>query len=77
MGHRGRVWAVEASLWPTREDYRHLDEVVDLGTAAALSAKGAAGFLSRAERSTLRFAAGFLEDVAEHVGLTRGSRIVA
>jgi DNA (cytosine-5)-methyltransferase 1 len=77
MGHRGRVWAVEASLWPTREDYRHLDEVVDLGTAAALSGKGAAGFLSRAERSTLRFAAGFLEDVAEHVGLTRGSRIVA
>ena len=30
-------------------------------------ARGAAGFLSRAERGSLRFVDGFLDDVAEHV----------
>lgn len=66
FGAKGKVWAVDVSMWPTREPYRHLHEVVDLETARPLSARGAAGFLSRAERSTLRFADGFLDDVADH-----------
>lgn len=67
FGASGKVWAVDVSMWPTREPYRHLIDIVDLDAASPLSARGAAGFLSRAERGSLRFMEGFLEDVAEHV----------
>ncbi|MDA8062512.1 MAG: DNA (cytosine-5-)-methyltransferase, partial [Actinomycetota bacterium] len=50
-GAAGKRCAVEASLWPVRLAYEHLSDVVDLGAAAPLSVRGAAGFLSRAERS--------------------------
>ncbi len=66
-GAAGQVWVVEASLWPVRIAYGHLSDVVDLANAAPLSVRGAAGFLARAERSSLRFAPGFLSDVAEHI----------
>lgn len=66
FGAKGKVWAVDVSMWPTREPYRHLHEIVDLDAARPLSARGTAGFLSRAERGTLRFVDGFLDDVAEH-----------
>ncbi|MDA8062421.1 MAG: DNA (cytosine-5-)-methyltransferase, partial [Actinomycetota bacterium] len=52
--------------------YEHLSDVVDLGAAAPLSVRGAAGFLSRAERSSLRFVPGFLADVAGHVEALAG-----
>jgi DNA (cytosine-5)-methyltransferase 1 len=55
------------SMWPTHEPYQHLADVVDLAAATPVSARGAAGFLSRAERGSLRFVDGFLDDVAEHV----------
>jgi hypothetical protein len=41
--------------------------VVDLTTATPVSGRGARGFLSRAERGSLRFVDGFLDDVADHV----------
>jgi DNA (cytosine-5)-methyltransferase 1 len=66
FGANGKVWAVDVSMWPTREPYRHLHNVVDLEIAPSLSARGAVGFLSRAKRGTLRFVDGFLDDVAEH-----------
>jgi DNA (cytosine-5)-methyltransferase 1 len=66
FGAKGKAWAVDVSMWPTREPYRHLHELVDLENAQPLSARGAAGFLSRAQRGNLRFADGFLDDVAEH-----------
>lgn len=67
FGAAGKVWAVDVSMWPTREPYRHLSDLVDLDRATPLSARGAAGFLSRAGRGSLRFSAGFLDDVADHV----------
>ena len=66
FGAKGKVWAVDVSMWPTLEPYRHLHEVVDLRAGQPLSSRGAAGFLSRAQRGTLRFVDGFLDDVAEH-----------
>ena len=71
-GARGKVWASEVSMWPRRRRYRHLSRVVDLALAEPLSHRGAAGFLGRANRSTLRFLPDFLEDVHEHVEHLRG-----
>lgn len=73
FGTAGKAWAVEASMWPEHQAYRHLSDVIDLEAAQPLSAKAAAGFLSRARRSGLRFAPGFLEDVADHVEAMTGS----
>ncbi|HEV2068525.1 MAG TPA: DNA (cytosine-5-)-methyltransferase [Acidimicrobiales bacterium] len=67
FGAAGKVWAVDISMWPCHEPYSHLAEVVDLPRSTPLSARGAAGFLSRANRGNLRFVDGFLDDVAEHV----------
>lgn len=67
FGSAGKAWAVDVSMWPTHEPYEHLAHVVDLESATPVSARGAAGFLSRAERGSLRFVDGFLDDVAEHV----------
>jgi DNA (cytosine-5)-methyltransferase 1 len=77
FGSKGKVWAIDVSMWPIREPYRHLHEVVDLEAAQPLSARGAAGFLSRAERGTLRFADGFLDDVAEHAAYMTAELSVA
>ena len=66
FGAKGKVWAVDISMWPTHEAYRHLREIVDLDHAQPLSARGAAGFLERARRGNLRFVDGFLDDVEEH-----------
>ncbi len=68
FGAKGKVWCVDVSMWPTREPYVHLSELVDLAGARPLSERGAAGFVSRARRGNLRFADGFLDDVDEHVG---------
>lgn len=77
FGAAGKVWTVDLSLWPTREPYRHLADIVDLDTATPVSARGAAGFLSRAQRGNLRFADGFLDDVIEHVGFMNEELSVA
>lgn len=74
-GDRTGTWRVSASEFPRHEPYLHLSDLADLDTAPALSARAAAGFLERAERSTLRFLPGFLEDVAEHVEFQRGQRL--
>ena len=65
-GAKGKVWAVNVSMWPTHEPYRHLSDVVDLSAAQQLSARAAAGFLERARRGNLRFVDGFLDDIEEH-----------
>jgi DNA (cytosine-5)-methyltransferase 1 len=66
-GARGKAWAVDVTMWPLHEPYQHLPQVVDLTAAVPVSGRGASGFLSRAERGSLRFRDGFLDDVAEHV----------
>ncbi len=75
FGARGKVCAVDISLWPIRAPYAHLREVVDLATATPLSARGTAGFLSRARRGNLRFADGFLDDIAEHAAHMEGDLV--
>jgi DNA (cytosine-5)-methyltransferase 1 len=77
FGAKGKMWAVDVSMWPTRQSYRHLSQVVDLRAAAPLSERGAAGFLRRARQGRLRFMDGFLDDVAEHVALSAGELSVA
>lgn len=67
FGAEGKVWRVDASMWPTREPYQHLHDLVDLASSRPLSVRAASGFLSRARRSSLRFADGFLDDLADHI----------
>lgn len=66
FGAKGKAWAVDVSMWPTLEPYRHLCELVDLDVAQPLSARAATGFLARARRGNVRFVDGFLDDVHEH-----------
>ncbi len=66
-GANGKRWSVDVSMWPVHKPYRHLTDIVDLDKATALSARGAAGFLERARRGSLRFQEGFLDDVADHI----------
>lgn len=72
FGAAGKAWAVETSMWPVHAPYRHLPDVVDLLGAQPLSAKATAGFLSRAQRSGLRFVPGFLADLEEHLEAVTG-----
>jgi DNA (cytosine-5)-methyltransferase 1 len=66
-GANGKRWAVDASMWPTREPYQHLADLVDLNNATPLSERAAAGFHERAMRSNLRFDPRFLDDIASHI----------
>lgn len=77
FGTRGKAWGVEVSMWPERQPYRHLREVVDLRGALPLSGRGTTGFLERAQRSSLRFVDGFLDDVAEHAAIWNAGKSVA
>jgi DNA (cytosine-5)-methyltransferase 1 len=77
FGAAGKAWAVDISMWPTHQPYTHLADAVDLASASPVSARGAAGFLSRALRGRLRFADGFLDDVTDHVNFMNSERAVA
>jgi len=68
-GAKGNAFAVNLSLWPRREPYRHLSEVVNLQRAPRLSARATAGFFERTQRGSLNFVDRFLGDVAEHAAL--------
>jgi DNA (cytosine-5)-methyltransferase 1 len=57
-------------MWPQRNSYRHLLDMVDREQLAPLSHKAAAGFYSRTERSTLRFDEGFRLAMKKHVEIT-------
>lgn len=72
FGAAGKVWGVDVSMWPIHASYQHLSDIVDLPNAQPLSERGAAGFLSRARRASLRFADGFLDDLDEHVAFMHG-----
>lgn len=65
-GDSSGAWAVEASHWPTRNEYKGLLSVVDPDECEPMSQRAAAGFLARAERGSLNFADGFLDDVRKH-----------
>lgn len=66
-GGCGEAWASPLSMWPVREPYTHLLDLMDLDKAVPLSPRATAGFLSRAERSTLRFDSDFLVALKDHL----------
>lgn len=68
-GFHGRVRVADLSAWPVRRRYRHLESF--LRSPNLLSARATAGFLRRAEASSLRFVDGFLDDVHEHLSRMR------
>jgi DNA (cytosine-5)-methyltransferase 1 len=64
-GRDGVAYGAEIGQWPTLRPYQHLEGF--LRDPAPLSQRATAGFLRRAEASSLRFAAGFLDDVRDHL----------
>lgn len=77
FGANGKVWGVDLSMWPTRERYRRLIPTAEVRRATPLSARASAGFLERAQRGSLRFVDGFLDDVAEHLAFMQQELSVA
>ena len=75
-GAEGRAWRVDVSPWPVHEPYEHLIDFLEY-EVLPLSARATEGFLRRASDSTLRFAPGFLEDVAAHLDRTRAPALFA
>ena len=76
-GANGKAWAVDLSMWPLHERYRHLSEMVDLGCAPQLSARATAGFHGRTQRGSLNFVDDFIVDIAEHAAFMAEERAVA
>jgi DNA (cytosine-5)-methyltransferase 1 len=61
-GSRGSSYEVAVSMWPERRTYRHLDQFLR-HPLTPLSKRALGGFLSRANRSTLRFPHGLIDAV--------------
>ena len=71
-GEGGEVWEADVSMWPTDLPYQHLTDVLSTHEAPSLSARATAGFLSRAERGSLKFDPDFLADMAIHLRVQAG-----
>lgn len=68
-GSAGTRWRSHVSMWPERQPYRHLRDVLDMDGLTPLSYRAAAGFLERTQRAKLRFNEEFILDVKRHVEL--------
>jgi DNA (cytosine-5)-methyltransferase 1 len=75
-GAGGRAWRADVSSWPVRNPYEHLSDFLE-HEIAPLSARATEGFLRRASASNLRFAPGFLEDVAAHLDRMKSPALFA
>jgi DNA (cytosine-5)-methyltransferase 1 len=64
-GKNGRAYRTEISQWPVNDPYEDLSGYLE--HSRLLSRRATAGFLSRTQRSTLRFPPGFLETVGQHL----------
>ncbi|GGL37797.1 putative BsuMI modification methylase subunit YdiP [Nocardia jinanensis] len=64
-GHAGAAFEVPVSPWPVHRPYEDLRFF--LGDTQLLSARATAGFLRRTGMGSLRFPAGFLDDVQAHL----------
>lgn len=69
-GHDGKVHEVHVGTWPVRRKQIPLDEFLRY-PVTPLSVRATAGFLKRAEESSLRFPEGFLDAVREHLAHMR------
>jgi len=70
-GQQGQRWLAPVSMWPQRQPYQHLLDVVDRDGLTPLSRRAAEGFYGRMERSTLRFDEGFKLAMKKHVEVMR------
>ena len=70
-GRRGARRAADVSMWPERQPYRHLLDLVDPAGIRPLSRRAVEGFHGRMERSTLRFDERFRLAVKEHLVAAR------
>jgi DNA (cytosine-5)-methyltransferase 1 len=75
-GVNGSAFRAELSAWPVSQPYQHLADFLRF-EIRPLSARATAGFLRRAEESTLNFVPGFLEDVRAHLATMQGDALVA
>jgi DNA (cytosine-5)-methyltransferase 1 len=66
-GVKGQRARSSVSLWPTREPYQHLTDLLTLDDCRPLTFRGASGFYDRTARSSLRFDPAFIVDVKEHI----------
>ena len=73
-GHKGRVFPVNASMWPVRWPREPLAEFLRF-PVVPLSERAAAGFLGRARQSRLSFCPGFLDAVERHVERMRRAAV--
>jgi DNA (cytosine-5)-methyltransferase 1 len=71
-GERGTTYRVEISEWPIRRKAKPLADFLRF-PPKPLSHRAAAGFLSRARASSLRFHEGFLDAVEDHVQAMGGA----
>lgn len=65
-GRGGEAYEVDFSPWPVLRPYQHLLEFLNF-EPAPLSARAAAGFLSRAAKGNLRFPSGLIETIETHL----------
>lgn len=66
-GQRGTRRAVPVSMWPERQPYQHLLDLIDPEGLRPLSRRAAEGFHGRMGRSSLKFDERFRRAVEEHL----------
>jgi DNA (cytosine-5)-methyltransferase 1 len=66
-GGKGKAYMSPASMWPIARPYTHLLDEVDADKAVPLSLRATSGFLSRVERSKLRFDPEFVVALKGHI----------
>ncbi|MBT2393419.1 DNA (cytosine-5-)-methyltransferase [Streptomyces sp. ISL-1] len=66
-GRPGERWAVGLSLWPERNPYQHVLDVVNPDTAVPLSLRATTGFHNRLMKSRLRYQEPFARALKAHI----------
>lgn len=75
-GKDGKVYGVKVSTWPCQSRFIPLEEFLKY-PVAPLSERATAGFLKRAEASSLRFPEGFLDAIRDHLSRVQSGRMAA
>lgn len=71
-GGDGVRWRSNVSMWPERQAYQRLSDVLDPDGLTPLSYRAAAGFLERTSRAKLNFDEDFILAVKRHVEFRAG-----
>ena len=76
-GEGDKVWTVPVTEFPRLATYTHLNDLLDVDKARALSHRAANGFWSRLQKSNLGRYPKFRADIAEHVEAARVAELAA